>query len=170
MSTTSKIIVRASADLYLGAAQFQLMIDGKPVGTVQSVTASHAQKAWQDFTFTGDFGTTGPGKVEVVYLNDLWGGSDSKDRNLYVDKITLNSKVFESEKVGVYDRVSGTDLTGTERMSWAGKMVFNTAGSLPATTTTSTTTTATPTTSTSTPTTSTSTTSTSTTSTASDTV
>lgn len=123
--TTSTIIVRASADLYLGAPQFQLMVDGEPVGGVQSVTASRVQNAWQEFTFTGDFGATGPRRVEVAYLNDLWGGSSDKDRNLYIDKITVNGKLFESETVGVYDRVSGSDLTGTERMGWAGKMVFD---------------------------------------------
>jgi hypothetical protein len=56
------------------------------------------------------------------------GRISEKDRNLYVDKITVNGTVYESEKVGVYDRVSGDDMTGREKMSWAGKMVFNTTG------------------------------------------
>lgn len=130
-SILSTIIVRASADLYLGAPQFQLMIDDKPVGAVQTVTVSHSQKAWQEFTFTGDFGTTGPSKVEIVYLNDLWGGSSDKDRNLYIDRIIVNDKLFETELVGFYDRVSGSDLAGTERMSRAGTMRFDTVGAAP---------------------------------------
>jgi hypothetical protein len=35
---------------------------------------------------------------------------------------------LRSEKVGVYDRVSGDDMTGREKMSWAGKMVFDVSG------------------------------------------
>ncbi|MGE0118018.1 MAG: carbohydrate-binding domain-containing protein [Dongiaceae bacterium] len=136
-STKSTIVVRASADLYQGGAQFQLMVDGKAVGAVQTVTASHAQKAWQQFSFTGDFGTTGPGKVEVVYLNDLWGGT-GKDRNLYVDSISVNGKIFQSETAGTYDRASGSDLHGVERMAWAGKMVFATDGTGPVAASTST--------------------------------
>jgi hypothetical protein len=143
MSTTSKIVVRASADFYLGDPQFQLMIDGKPFGAVQGVTASHTKNVWQDLTFIGDFGTTGPSKIDIVYINDLYGGSRDKDRNLYLDKITVNGKIFETELVGVYDRVSGSDLTGTQNMYWAGAMRFDTAGAAPTTISSSSTTTTT---------------------------
>src|SRR5262245_20924186 len=121
ISLNSTIVVLASADLYLGAPQFQLQVDGQPVGSVQTVTAVHRQGAWQEFTFTSNFGSSGPSKIEVVYLNDLWGGSVDTDRNLYIDKITVNSTVYETEKVAVYDRTSGADLTGTETMNYSGK-------------------------------------------------
>ncbi len=137
-ATRTTIVVRASGDYYLGAPQFRLLVDGIAVGDVTTVTASRATYQWQEFTFTGDFGAVGPNKVEIVYLNDL------SDRNLYIDRIAVDGRVYEAEEDGLYDRNSGDDLTGREKMSWGGKMVFNVSDSTPPPTTTTSTTTSTP--------------------------
>jgi endoglucanase len=127
----STIVVRVSGDYYLGAPQFQLMVDGKPVGAVKTVTADHSTGQWQDFTFTGNFGTDGVNKVEVVYLNDRYGGSSSKDRNLYVDKITVDGQVYQSETHADYLLSNGRLDPGREKLALAGRLIFDLDDSAP---------------------------------------
>jgi beta-glucanase (GH16 family) len=90
----STVIFHVSEDAWSGDAQFKVLVDGTQVGGVQTVTASHAAHQVQDVTVSGDFGTQGPGKVDVVFLNDAWGGSAATDRNLYVQSIDVNGLHF----------------------------------------------------------------------------
>ena len=83
------LVLSMSEDAYRGDASFTVTVDGKPLGGVQTVTASHGAGQSQDVTLTGDFGP-GAHVVGVTFLNDLWGGSAAADRNLYVDAITLD--------------------------------------------------------------------------------
>jgi Ca2+-binding RTX toxin-like protein len=82
-------------DAFQGHAQFKVLVDGKQLGDVQTVTASHAAGQWQEVTLSGAIGS-GAHKVEVAYLNDLYGGSAAADRNLYVDWISLNGSTSMS--------------------------------------------------------------------------
>jgi len=86
----STIVFHVSEDAWNGDAQFQVMVDGNAVGGVQTATASHALHQVQDVTVSGDFGAQGPGHVDVVFLNDAWGGTAATDRNLYVQSIDVN--------------------------------------------------------------------------------
>jgi endoglucanase len=93
-STTSGIVLHVAEDAWNGDAQFLVFVDGNQVGGTQTVTASHALGQVQDITLTGDFGTQGPGTVDVQFLNDAWGGSAAADRNLYVESIDVNGVHF----------------------------------------------------------------------------
>jgi hypothetical protein len=126
-----RIVVRVSGDHYDGAPRFQLYVDGKAVGEVQTVSADHSAGEWQEFVFAGDFGDDGPGNVTVRFLNDAWGGSEGKDRNLYVDSIEVNGQRYEAEdgSLATYVRDGGKTLDGQEKMSWSGKLVFDLDGS-----------------------------------------
>jgi hypothetical protein len=90
----STIVFHMSEDAWNGDAQFQIMVDGVQVGDTQTVTASHAAGQVQDFTISGDFGAQGPDHVDVVFLNDAWGGTAATDRNLYVQSIDVNGVHF----------------------------------------------------------------------------
>jgi hypothetical protein len=77
------LILYLSEDAYNGDVQVQVTIGGanvfaKPV----NVTAKHALNQRQVFTILGAW----PNKpqVTVTFSNDAYGGSASKDRNLYV--------------------------------------------------------------------------------------
>ncbi len=78
-----------SEDSYQGDAQFTLSVDGKPVTMPQSITALHGAGAWQTFDFASSF-TPGTHTVGVTFTNDLYGGSATTDRNLYVGGIDVN--------------------------------------------------------------------------------
>lgn len=79
-----------SEDAYLGNAQAGLTIDGTTLdGTAISVTTLHNQNNTETFTYKGYFGA-GSHLIGVDFLNDAYGGTTVKDRNLYISNITLN--------------------------------------------------------------------------------
>lgn len=94
ISTTSTLTLHVSEDSWNGDAQFVVTVDGHQVGGVQTATASHAQGQWQDITLTGNFGLTGPDKIDLTFLNDGWGGNSNMDRNLYVQSVDVNGQIF----------------------------------------------------------------------------
>jgi aryl-phospho-beta-D-glucosidase BglC (GH1 family) len=85
--------VSVSEDAYHGDAQFTVAVDGKQMGGVYTATASHAAGQWQDIAITGAIPAT-PGRIDVTFINDSWGGSASADRNLYVQSITVNGQTL----------------------------------------------------------------------------
>ncbi|MCB8882190.1 hypothetical protein ACELLULO517_18230 [Acidisoma cellulosilytica] len=87
-----------SEDAWQGNADFVLYIDGKAVTTPQVVSALHEANATQGFSFSGNFGS-GAHTIGIGFVNDAYGGSDSEDRNLYVNGVTLNgSDIFSGDQ------------------------------------------------------------------------
>ena len=86
-SGSSSIVVGMSEDAYQGDAQFTVSVDGAQVGGTQTATASHAAGKSQAFTLLGNW-AAGAHTVAVSFLNDLYGGGGTADRNLYVDGVT----------------------------------------------------------------------------------
>ena len=87
------LTVHLSEDAWQGNAQFSLSIDGKQISTPQDVVALHSAGAWEDFTFSGNFGA-GSHTIGVTFGNDAYGGTPSTDRNLYVNGIDLNGQHY----------------------------------------------------------------------------
>jgi endoglucanase len=90
----STIVLHVAEDAWKGDAQYKVFVDGHQVGGTHTATASHAAGQWQDVTLTGDFGSTGPAKVGIQFVNDAWGGTAATDRNLYVQSIDVNDHHF----------------------------------------------------------------------------
>jgi hypothetical protein len=95
-SAPDKLLFRVSEDAYLGDAQFKVTVDGKQVGTAQTIHAPHAADAWEDIILTGDFGSAAH-QVSISYVNNAFGGSAAKDRNMYLDHIEINGHRIEGE-------------------------------------------------------------------------
>ena len=89
LTSQNTLVLTLSQDAWQGNAQFSVTVDGKSLGPAQEVTALRKNGATQDFTFRGDFGA-GPHKVAVTFLNDAYGGTAATDRNLYVERASLN--------------------------------------------------------------------------------
>jgi hypothetical protein len=70
-------------------------VDGAAQPATFTAHASHAAGAVDDITITGDFGTQGPGTIDINFINDAWGGSADADRNLYVQSIDVNGVHFQ---------------------------------------------------------------------------
>lgn len=84
------LVLTMAEDAYQGDAQFTVSLDGKQLGGVLTAGAWHNQGQNQNFTFNGSWGAAGPHILTVTYFNDLWGGSASQDRNLYINTVTFD--------------------------------------------------------------------------------
>jgi len=107
------LVLNLSEDAYQGDAQFQFTVDGKAVGSAQSVTALHGKGQSEVFTFKGDW--SGAHVVGVAFTNDAWGGSADVDRNLYIDSATFD----------------GTAVQGAAALYRNGSVTFGTTASQP---------------------------------------
>src|SRR5690348_9500932 len=90
------LTLHLSEDAWNGDAQFAVLVDGTEIGGPSSVTTAHSTGTFQDFTYTGEFGS-GPHTVEVQFLNDAWGGTADTDRNLYVGGITFDGTDYAGQ-------------------------------------------------------------------------
>jgi hypothetical protein len=86
------ITVRVSGDAWEGDPNFALTVNGRVVDATNLVTADRAEGEWDTFVFRGDFDLDGTDRVEVRFTNDHYEGSSSRDRNLYVDAVTVNGE------------------------------------------------------------------------------
>jgi endoglucanase len=93
--STSTIAIHVSEDAFNGDAQFNVRVDGAAQIATFTAHASHAAGQSETINITGDFGTQGPGTIDIQFLNDAWGGSADADRNLYVQSIDVNGVHFQ---------------------------------------------------------------------------
>lgn len=80
-----------SEDAWQGDAQATISIDGKQVGGVQAIAASHALGQEQRIAFLVPL-SAGPHTASVAFTNDAWGGTAATDRNLYVDSMDVGTQ------------------------------------------------------------------------------
>ena len=78
------VSVRARGDNYEGWPKMRLSVDGKRLG--EDVAVERA--TYQEKTF-GEVDLSSEQPIEVIFINDNWGGSAERDRNLYVDHLVL---------------------------------------------------------------------------------
>ena len=88
VASTGDLSLNISEDAYQGNAQFTVCVDGQQVGGTYTATALHGSGGSQAFDL-GQY-ALGNHTVTVNFLNDLYGGSSSTDRNLYVNSINFN--------------------------------------------------------------------------------
>ncbi|WP_052402160.1 carbohydrate-binding domain-containing protein [Muricoccus aerilatus] len=84
------LVLHVSEDAWQGDAQFIVTIDGQQSGGIRTATASHAAGQHNDVVISGL--AEGQHTVGITFLNDAWGGTDSTDRNLYLDSISYAGK------------------------------------------------------------------------------
>lgn len=90
------LVLTMAEDAYQGDAQFVVSLDGTQLGGVLTAGAWHNQGQGQNFTFNGTWGAAGAHILRVTFLNDAWGGSASLDRNLYVNTVTFDGSVQQT--------------------------------------------------------------------------
>jgi beta-glucanase (GH16 family) len=88
-SGPDQFVFRISEDAYQGDAQYKLLVDGTPIGGIQTAHASHATGQSEQVVVLGNWGG-GSHDVDVVFLNDAWDGTPQTDRNLYLDGASYN--------------------------------------------------------------------------------
>ena len=83
------LVLKVTQDAYQGDAQYAVYVDGKQVGGTFTAKALHNSGQSDTLEIKGNW-SAGNHNVSVKLLNDLWGGSASADRNLYVESATYN--------------------------------------------------------------------------------
>ncbi|HYG86298.1 MAG TPA: carbohydrate-binding domain-containing protein, partial [Azospirillum sp.] len=84
-TTTAKVVVNAKGTAAAGVnAHFKVLIDGKQIGEGTAGTTA------KDFTFSGTVSANAAHKVQIQYDNDTV--INGVDRNLFVNKVTINGK------------------------------------------------------------------------------
>ena len=118
---TSTLTLNVSEDAYNGDAQMQVWVDGKQVGGGNyTVTASHAAGNTQAITISGIAESYTAHDIWVGFVNDLYRGSPSADRNLY-----LNSAQFDGKTVAgaatTFLRNGWYEIKPTAPADWLGQ-------------------------------------------------
>ncbi|QRE78093.1 hypothetical protein F1D61_30700 [Methylobacterium aquaticum] len=90
-SGSDQLLLKISQDAYNGNAQYTISVDGKQIGGVQTAKSLHGAGQSDLISVRGDWGQ-GDHDVAVKFLNDAWGGTDAKDRNLYVDSASYHGQ------------------------------------------------------------------------------
>ena len=124
---TAKIVLNVDGTAAGGVnAHFNLLIDGKKIG--EGVAGTEAK----DFVFTTTVAADQAHKVQVQYDNDSV--VNGQDRNLTVNKITINGKaVAPTDSNVTYDKgaLDGRDVApGQADMWWNGTLVVSADKSL----------------------------------------
>ena len=100
-NSDNSLVLHVSADNWNGGPQFLVSVDGVQQGGTRTTTAAHSNGQSTDINLTGLAGT-GPHDVAVTFLNDVWGGTASTDRNLYVDSADYQGQHFGSASASLY--------------------------------------------------------------------
>jgi hypothetical protein len=85
----STLTLQLSEDQWRGNARFIVKMDGQQIGGPSAVTALHDDGQTETFNYSGNW-SAGTHDVEIDFVNDAYGGSPAKDRNLYVDQVSYN--------------------------------------------------------------------------------
>jgi hypothetical protein len=103
------VSVRVSGDAWEGDPAFALLVNGVTVAPSTVVTADHAAGEWQTLTFTGDWDLDGSDQVGVRFLEDRYAGP-GRDRNLYVDEVSLNGEANGTDRTFLQSGITIWDL------------------------------------------------------------
>ena len=103
-SGSDTLTLKISQDAYQGDSQYAVYVDGKQIGGTFTAKALHNSGQFDTLEVKGDWGV-GNHTVSVKLLNDLYGGSATADRNVYVESATYNGSAVS----GSYQYVNGSD-------------------------------------------------------------
>ncbi len=88
-SGSDTLTLKITQNAYKGDAQYAVYVDGKQIGGTLTAQALRGSGQSDTIEVKGDW-SAGNHNVSVKFLNDLYGGSRSTDRNLYVESATYN--------------------------------------------------------------------------------
>jgi hypothetical protein len=97
---SDKLVLKIAQDAYQGNAQYAVFVDDKQVGGTFTGKSLYGSGQVDTLEIRGDWGV-GNHKVSVQLLNDLYGGSWDKDRNIWVESATYNDAAVANSKLSV---------------------------------------------------------------------
>ncbi|AWK88842.1 carbohydrate-binding domain-containing protein [Azospirillum thermophilum] len=117
----TSIVIKAHGSAAGGVnPHFNLLVDGRKIGEGWA-------GATKDFTFKTKLAADQAHKIQIQYDND--GVANGQDRNLHIDKITINGHaIAPTDSMVRYDKgaLDGRDVAaGQSTMAWKGTLVVN---------------------------------------------
>ncbi len=103
-SPTAGSIITIDAAGSMGVENMELLIDGAVVATFDAVSTTQTT-----YTFKADAAVLAD-QVRVQFTNDAFDPDNGIDNNLFVDRITIDDKIFQTEDPSVFS--TGTWLAG----------------------------------------------------------
>jgi hypothetical protein len=121
VSGTSTIVIYAGGTQNGGTyPNMQLLINGKAVTSWSNINADGRKRLTQQYTYVSSTKVTAWNQIQVAFTNDKTGSSG--DRNLFVDKITLDGVVRETELSSTYSTGTWSQSTrcapGNKQSEW----------------------------------------------------
>ena len=97
------LVLKITQDAYQGDSQYAVYVDGKQIGATLTAKALHGSGQTDTLQVKGDW-AAGSHTVAVKLLNDLYGGTASTDRNIYVESATFNGATVPGSKQAIMRR------------------------------------------------------------------
>ena len=101
-SGSDVLVLKITQDAYQGDSQYAVYVDGKQIGATLTATALHGSGEFDTLQIKDDW-SVGSHTVSVTLLNDLWGGTTSTDRNVYVENATYDGVAVSGSNLAVVD-------------------------------------------------------------------
>ena len=84
-----------------GQEAFNLIINGDVVQTFQSVGGDFESRQFERFVFDTDRSVSAD-QVQIEFINDAFDQRTGRDNNLFVDKIVIDGRTFETEAASTF--------------------------------------------------------------------
>jgi len=91
-----------SEDAFMGNAEFDVYVNGVLIGLPQAVHAINSLGQSQEFILEQNFAPGTTYQIGIDFINDAWAGTQTTDRNLYLDKATLSGATITGSSFGLY--------------------------------------------------------------------
>ena len=105
--SNSGLVINVAEDAYLGDAKFIVTVDGEQVGGTYTAFASQRLGQTQSVPINATL-TSGTHNVAITFINDLYEGTASTDRNLYVTSATYNGVLIAEAQNALYGNWTNT--------------------------------------------------------------
>jgi len=122
-ASSGSLFLRVAEDAYQGDVQFIVEVDGRQVGGIQTVRASHSDGGWEDIDLHGNFSDAD--QISISFINDAYAGP-GQDRNFYIDSIRLNG-IVHAGSTAALDTTTGTLVGTSAELFGPGTATFNVA-------------------------------------------
>jgi len=84
-----------------GQENFEILVEGVVVKSVQGVQGDASQRDFSQFTWETDE-TIPADQITVRFANDAFDAATGLDRNLYVDRVVIDGRINESESSATF--------------------------------------------------------------------
>lgn len=94
------LVLKITQDAHNGSCQYTVAVDGVQIGGTQTAVALRNSGSVDTVTVKGSF-TAGNHTVTINFLNDIYDGTPTSDRNLYLESATINGAAVPASTISM---------------------------------------------------------------------